>query len=126
MVEWKKMVMIKGNAPRGQQSNSPTTTHWITKTPRRGSKLLAQGNTLGQQALTQGNALDNENAPRGQQALSPGQHPGYEWQRFIRPERAKAVVGDLLLPLWGVVGVCYYTQGGALGYEVFGLSGRNK
>ena len=68
----------------------------------------------------------NGNAPKGQQALSPGQHPGYEWQRFIRPERAKAVVGDLLLPLWGVVGVCYYTQGGALGYEVFGLSGRNK
>ena len=91
MIEWKKMVMIKGNAPRGQQSNSPTTTHWITKTPRRGNKLL-----------------------------------GCEWQRFIHPERAKAVVGDLLLPLQGVVGVCYYTQGGALGYEVIGLSGRNK
>ena len=31
-----------------------------------------------------------------------------------------------LLPLWGVVGVRNYTQGAALGYEVFGLSGRNK
>ncbi len=31
-----------------------------------------------------------------------------------------------LLPFQGVVGVHDYTQGDALGYEVFGLSGRIK
>ena len=31
-----------------------------------------------------------------------------------------------LLPLQGVVGGHYYTQGDALGYEVIGLLGRNK
>ena len=70
--------------------------------------------------------MNKDDAPKGHQALSPGHRPGDEWQRFIRPERAKAFVCVMLLPLWGVVGVRNYTQGAALGYKVFGLSGRNK
>lgn len=31
-----------------------------------------------------------------------------------------------LLPFQGVIGVRYYTQGAALGWELSGLSGRNK
>ncbi len=51
----------------GAASNQPRAT------PRRSSKQSAQGN-----------------APKEQQAVSPGQRPGYAGQRNTRPVRAKA------------------------------------
>ena len=108
MVEWKKMVMSMVEWKKMMMS----MVEWkkIMMSLVEWKKMM----------------MSNGNAPKGQQAYSPGHRPGYEWQRFIRPERAKAFVCVMLLPLWGVVGVRNYTQGAALGYEVFGLSGRNK
>ena len=68
------------------------------------------------------------NGLKGQQALSPGQHPGYRDEGKTRPERAKA----LHSPYWG--GAAFAptgrwlrttsTQGVALGWGLFSLSGR--
>ena len=74
--------------------------------------------------FTQLSQAVTESAPTGQQALSPGQRPGFVCIPNTRPERAKALCSCRFCPYrarlpWGLD-----TQGDALGYVLFGLSGR--
>ncbi len=62
-----------------------------------------------------------ENAPTGQQALSPGQRPGSVCIPYTRPERAKALCSFSFCPYRAGFPLHTYTQGVALGCELLAL-----
>ena len=67
----------------------------------------------------------SKRAPRrGREMSAQGIALGSGLQPYTRPVRAKEWSSDInLLPLQGEIHICPHTQGFALGYELFGLSG---
>ena len=64
------------------------------------------------------------NGLKGQQALSPGQRPGYQQTPTFALKGQKPYESDMLLPFQGEGVITVLTQGDALGYGLITPSGR--
>ena len=61
------------------------------------------------------------NGLKGQQALSPGQRPGYQQTPTFALKGQKPYESDMLLPFQGEGVITVLTQGDALGYGLLAL-----
>ena len=65
-----------------------------------------------------------QHAPKGQKPIAQGNTLGKSIKKPMRPARAKALIINAFAPTGRFAFINPYTQGGALGYVLLGLSAR--